>query len=405
MKRKLRSKRILYIALTAFFLFTFCLIASITLFNYRSSNKVEEDSTKPSDTLYNQKEKIIDDVIIEKEGELEEIPDQKEENPNKIELSGWIPYWDEQAAINSYKKYPDVFSSLSPVWYYINADGTLTSRSQANNKTIIALCKKNNTELIPTITNPNADDLSKVLNNSTLRDKLISEIFSKVVSNNYAGIDLDFESIKATDKNSFSSFIKKLAKKLHGKNKKLTIAILWKNSTAPLAEKASPSRAAQDWIEIGKYVDEFRIMAYDYTGSSGKSGPIAPLEWIDSILKYATEKVPEETIVLGLPFYAYEWVKDKPGAKALVYNDIVNIRKSYYVDYDVYDQEFGEKKLLITENGTEKVVWYQDRKVTMDRINLALKYDINKFIFWRLGGEDTSLYKYINNLNEEKIIN
>lgn len=317
-------------------------------------------------------------------------PEGSDPPSQEITMGGWIAYWDLNGALSTYKANSSVITSLSPTWYFQQPDGTLGLKNTARNSEVRNLCTTNETMLIPSISNSNADSLSAVLNNQDLLTKHVSAIVGEVITYDYDGIDIDYEAIKDSDKEAFTGFIKLLSEELHSKNKLLTIAILWKNDLDTIISAVSESRAAQDWQELGKYVDEFRIMAYDFTGSSDPAGPIAPYDWIRSIIDYATKNVDTEKIVLALPLYAYEWYEGKPGAKALVWNDVQNKQA---IISDVFDDSFKEKRITFTLDNNTKIIWYQDAEATEKRIELAKTYGIFKFYFWRLGGEDPDIYK------------
>lgn len=340
---------------------------------------------------------VAEDFIISNDSVPEEnSPELPEVIEQEVELSAWIAYWDLYGAIDVYKKNVDSINSLSPTWYFVQEDGSLGLKNTARNNELITLTRNNGTKLIPSISNSNADSLSRIINDATLVTKHINSIVSEVSTYSYDGIDIDYEAIKGTDTKPFSDFIKELSEELHKNNKKLTIAILWKNELAPYIEAASDSRAAQDWEEIGKYVDEFRIMAYDYTHSYETEGPIAPKDWIGSILEYALDKVDSQKIVLGLPLYAYEWSEGIKGAKAFVWEDVQNVKSIYKssIISDTLNPTKLENELKYNNGKVIKVIWYQDSETTKKRIEFAKTYGVFKFVFWRMGEEDPETYNF-----------
>lgn len=310
-----------------------------------------------------------------------------------IEYKSWIAYWDQQSAYDTIANNPSSLNSISPSIYALNADGTIKLKSTLN-QNLVNIAGQNNIEFIPSISNSDNGSLSSILNNPSLLNKNIDTIVYETLTKNYDGFDIDYEAIKAADKDAFTNYIKLLSEKLHTNNKKLTIAILWKAEPAEIIDEFSESRKAQDWGEIGKYVDEFRIMAYDYTHSYNTQGPVAPSHWIEEIIKYALSKVPKEKIILGLPLYAYEWTEGKEGAKALLWEDIYNL-KTKYPDSIISEELIkGEKKLIYNSGSSRQVIWYQDAEITKLRAELANSYSIDKIIFWRLGGEDPEIWTY-----------
>ncbi|MBN2015761.1 hypothetical protein JW766_02920 [Candidatus Dojkabacteria bacterium] len=389
-RKNLRPKKFILLTLIIFLLFG---LIDVYLLVNNKKNTSKFDNVNTNYDLEDVFEAFIEEeAFIPEEHSVEEI-----ERDTTVYLSGWIAYWDFNNAVSTYQENDEYIESLSPTWYYLKPDGSLGLKNTARNSNFIYLTKTFGTKIIPTISNSNADELSVVLNDDIFLNKHIEAITSEVDNFNFDGIDIDYEHIKAQDRDSFSNFIKLLSEKLHSNGKVLTIAILWKNNFDTVIENASESRKAQDWETLGKYVDEFRIMAYDYTGSGNSAGPIAPREWIRSILDYATDKVEGHKIVLGLPFYAYEWNEGVKGAKALAWTDVQRIKTSGNIISDELNSEFLEKELTYTIGDTTKVIWYQDSEVTQKRIKLAGTYGIYKFIFWRLGGEDPETFKEARN--------
>jgi len=382
-----------------FILSTIALIITVSIYIIYKKNKYSLKNTNNKESEYNLEE--VYEAFIEEEEYIEEEQTASENilQDTTIHFSAWIAYWDFSQALESYKSNTSKIESLSPTWYYLKADGTLELKNTARNDTLRDLCKTNNTKLIPTISNSNADDLSEILNNKDLLINHTNLIVREVETYQYDGIDIDYEYINEVDRDKFTNFISLLSSELHKNNKVLTIAILWKTNLDSIIEKFSSPRAAQDWSALGEVVDEFRIMAYDYTSSADMSGAIAPKDWISDILDYGLSKVSDYKIVLGLPLYAYEWTDGNKGAKALVWNDVQNVKsdKEYIIIEDILDEEKLEKKLTFNNSDITKIIWYQDSEVTNKRIDLAQTYGINKFIFWRLGGEDSEIWNLTNN--------
>lgn len=316
----------------------------------------------------------------------------------KIQLHGWIPYWDQELALNTLESNPDVFTSLSPAWYTFETDGTLLVKGGYNNDLILSTITEESIPIIPSISNSSATELSVILNDPELLNTHIDEIVSFVVSNNFDGVDIDYEEINGSDREAFSSFIKELATRLHNHDKLLSIAILWKNEPVDVLEAFSKSRQAQNWEEIGKHVDQFRIMAYDYTHSYNSAGPIAPAKWLEEVIVYAVSVIDAKKIVLGLPLYAYDWQQDvRGGARALLWQDVKGIRNNTALG-PIHGFDQGENTLTYTEGGIPRIIYFQDANVTKTRIELARNYGIYQFAFWKIGGEDPNTWNILKTL-------
>ncbi len=335
-----------------------------------------------------------------------------EKQPKKIEelfVTGWIPDWDMKDGFATVQQRPDLFKGISPVWFYVNEDGSLKGTFYTNNADYIKYCKDNKIDLVPTISLFDADILHKVLNNPESYTKHISEIVKNVTEKNYDGIDLDYESTILEDKKFFFEFLKDLSKELKNLNKKLVFTVMPKWGDEIYYQTLPQTRRVQDYKRIGELADEFRIMTYDYTGRATKEiGPIAPLSWMELVIKYAIYSgVPREKIVLGVNTYAYDW-SERPITSKLEYVNynpfdiltgggleegdayyfkaVRGVEKNYSMKYK-FNNEWGEAVGEYTfENKKRIVVFPIDKSIEL-RKQLAADYGLKGISYWRVGDE------------------
>ena len=131
------------------------------------------------------------------------------------------------------------------------------------------------------------------------------------VANGYAGLDLDYEQFGFADGTStwsstrpnWVAFIVALSRGLHAQAKLLAV-------TVPPTYNGSRVNGSGYWVyddgAIAPWIDRLRIMAYDY--SLGSPGPVAPLYWVEAILRYAVTIVPPSKLQVGVPAYGRTWV-------------------------------------------------------------------------------------------------
>lgn len=314
----------------------------------------------------------------------EEIPTVQK--VNTLEESGWIPYWAFDLGIESLKSNSDIIKSVSPVLYSINSSGNL----QKNNIQALALnegmkyIQENNIRLIPTIGSNNFNNTDLLFSDESKYKKNIEDILKEVETNNYDGIDLDYESIHTQHKEAFVNYLTLLADELHKKNKKLSVTVFaqWEDVKYTDHEE---TRIVQDYSRIGKIADEVKIMAYDYTSSSSTTpGPIGPINWIEEVLKYARIHIPKEKIVLGIHLYSYAW--DNSKLSALTNTTVSNMFNKGVKG--TYKEEIAEGYATYNCNGENKCeMYYQTKEGIKERRELAKRYEIKGVIYWRLGGE------------------
>lgn len=316
----------------------------------------------------------------------------------------WIPDWGMSSGITSITKNPDKWHTVSPVWFTPNSNGTINREPTINNASLLALAKREKIRLVPTISSFDADIISALLNKNL--DRHVNEIVSVVEKNNYAGIDLDYESTYEKDSALLVEFLTKLAEKLHQKNKTLSFTALPKIDDRRIYSFLPQTHQAQNWQAIGAIVDEFRIMAYDFTGQgSAQPGPLSPYQWNEALIRYALSKMPAEKIVLALPLYSHGWPKPSNANLAGVNNDrslssgkqkntislqhddiayIKSHSQNYSETYDTWNKEI---RATFTYNGVARIMYYLDSRAVNERLRLAQQYGIKGVCYWRIGGE------------------
>lgn len=327
-----------------------------------------------------------------------------ETSKSKAKQISWIPDWGMNEGIESIRKDPKKWDTISPVWFVPNKNGTLDKKPTLNSPTLLKLLKDNKIKLVPTISTFDADVVKEILNKNF--NKHIDEIVRLVEKNGYDGIDLDYESTYEDDKTLLLQFVTKLADELHKKGKILSFTALPKIDDRRIYAFLPQTHVAQDWKGIGAVVDEFRIMAYDFTGQGSlQPGPLSPVQWNETLIRYALAQMPREKIVLALPLYSHGWPKPKSANLAGSNNDkslssgeqkntislqhdsidYVKSHSSYYKEQ--YDPWTKEVRAEFKYNGVERVMYYLDKQSVDNRIKLAERYGIKGICYWRIGGE------------------
>lgn len=345
--------------------------------------------------------------------ELEyEALDKVQKQPKSIDelfVTGWIPDWDIPDGLKTLQANVGTFDGVSPVWFYLEADGTLKETPFTNGPALTDQVEKDNLELIPSIALFDAETLSSVLRSPENTDRHINTILDYAVENDYDGIDLDYESTFLADKELFYSFIEKLSKKLKQNGKKLIFTALPKWGDFITYPTLPQTRRVQEYKRLADLVDEFRIMTYDFYGrSSEKAGPVAPLEWMEYTIKYAIHVgIPREKIILGVPTYSYDWgdrelaptdvdiinwygnLTANPLEEGVAYfNSQVNLVRSRYTLIETFNDKWGDAIGTYDYKGQKRTIVFPTEKSFELRKQLAADYGLKGIAYWRLGDED-----------------
>lgn len=323
------------------------------------------------------------------------------------QVSAWMPSWDVEEAMESLEDNKETINTLSPFWYHVNENGELEAVKNSEDEAVVEFAEDNDIPLIPTISNSfDGQKITGFLNDEARREAHVETIVDKVIEMDYDGIDIDYEGLLKEDEDVFSAFIKELSEALHDEDKLFTIAVM------PKSEPMMPifGERGQDWEELAKYVDEFRIMTYDYGWSGSVPRPVAPHYWVEEVVKYAVDHVPAEKIRLGVPFYAYAWSDNgEEGGKeffSYTYETILDILDKYDVDVQYDPRERTNRLFYVSENEDRDVpapyeIWFENHVSLEPKLDLVQKYNLGGIAIWRLGKEDPKNWDLI----EEKLKN
>jgi len=306
-------------------------------------------------------------------------------------MSAWVPSWDTRA-LASMQMNAGKLDEANPVWYEIKADGTFTKVFNAESPDMRAALS--GVELVPTIQNYvnstfDGNLVATVIASPTLREQHAEALTQLVVQNAFAGIDIDYENMGSGARADFTTFIQLLASKLHAANKKLSVCVDAKTSDSD--NWSGP--AAEDWRALGAAADTIKIMGYDDHWSTSAAGPIAPLDWLDSIATYAEATIPAQKIIMGLPWYGYDWL-GRSGAD-VEYENAMQVAQANNAQV-TYDAN-GEATFAYSGH----VVYFQDGSSFAKKTSaLAAKHPhLGGFAIWRAGGEDPAMWTTVGQLH------
>jgi spore germination protein YaaH len=335
---------------------------------------------------------------------------------NDVKVTGWIPDWDIPDGLEAVRSRPNTFDSISPVWYFVNSDGSLAPVNFVNGPSQRALFSEYNIKVIPAIQEFDAENLYKVLNSPENMQRHIDAILDEVVSLGFDGIDLDYESTYLKDKHLFFEFLEKLSSRLRAENKELIFTVLpkWGIDLLNGPKTLIQTRRVQDYKRIADLVDEFRIMSYEYSyPGSLKAGPIAPLEWMEEVIQYTIQQgVPREKIMLGVHNYVYDWperelldkvVTTEPfldfttpamptlePANVFSLISINSVKESPFTEE--FNEEWGEMILRYNYEGKDRIVAYMTNRSIELRKQLAAEYGLKGIAIWKIGDEGNLNY-------------
>jgi spore germination protein YaaH/uncharacterized protein YraI len=300
-------------------------------------------------------------------------------------VAGWTVYWD-SSSIQAFKDNAVMFDELSPFWYDVNTDGSITALSGAGNQSLVSFAHNHTVKVMPLISNEyNKDIVHSIISNPVNMSRHINNITNLVITNKYDGIDIDYEGMYASDKENFTVFIRGLSEALHEKHKCLSVTVQAKWSDSITWD----GPGAMDYKNLSRYADKIRIMAYDEHWSTSEPGPIASIDWVEKIVNYAVRRCSREKIVLGVPNYGRDWWYDLGWkSTAYTYNGIINLMNSEGASRQWNDTAKVPYFEYTNATGVNHTVYYEDNESLGYKLDLVTKYNISGICIWRLGNED-----------------
>ncbi len=289
-------------------------------------------------------------------------------------------YWNPESP----KQFERVAPQLSEVmieWIKVKADGTVEKRTHGTKEEwnkVHKAAKKNGVELYAMASNFDTDfepkRMERLFSSKDTMQKHIDGLVKIVKEDGFGGIDLDYESMKADQRDHFSGFVRLLSKRLKREKLKLSVTVHAKDSEP--GNWDGPK--AQDYKALGEAADVFRVMGYDYHWSTSDPGAISPDTSVETLVKFTVSQVPANKVSLCIAGYGYDWNK-KP-ADSLTWTD--------------WTKRFKMQGSLDPLSGevTHPKAHFAGAESMRRKIKIAEKYQLHSVSLWYIGSEDPSFW-------------
>jgi len=186
------------------------------------------------------------------------------------------------------------------------------------------------------------------------------------------GIDLDYENMKAGDRENFSLLVEAIAKALRRDKKRLSVTVHAKQSEPGNWDAV----IAHDWKRLAAVADEFRVMTYDEHWAGGEPGPVASNAWVEATMKFAVTQVPANKLWMGVSTYGYDF--SKTPTPSLTFADLPADFK-YEIDPTSGEMQAGK-------------IWFAGPESAQRKREIAKKFRIAGLAIWYIGSEKPSTW-------------
>lgn len=288
---------------------------------------------------------------------------------------------------------------FSPTWFHLQENGLVANKADIK---YVRWAHSKGCQVWGLFDNGFDPELTHVfLNDASLRIKAIKQLLSYVDLYELDGINLDFENMRLEDREAFVQFARELAPLLHAKERMLTVDVTFHSQSENWS-------MCYDRAGLAEVADYLMVMGYDeHSGGSTKVGSVSSLPWVEKGLQRILEEVPQDKLILGIPFYTRLWMEKTDGeghrqvdskaysmdtAKDWIEQKRAEIR---------FDEAAGQNYVEVKEGDTTYKMWLEDSCSLMSRIELVKKYRLAGIASWRRGFESEDTWPMIvENMNK-----
>lgn len=322
------------------------------------------------------------------------IPSSSSGRPATVVVAS-LPYWSISNGTSTVLANRRDFNEASPWMYGLDNTGHIVLQYNSGEAAAVAACLRRlraaGLPIVPTLANVvrgrfARQPIASILHSRSLMNQHVAAIAALVQQQHYAGIDIDYENLQASDRQAFTDFVTRLAVALHAKGKILSVAVFAKTSNAG----DDPRDFAQNYRAIGRAADEVRLMAYDFHWQTSGPGPIAPISWIQAVLRYAKRQIPSGKIILGIPLYGFDWVGNH--GTPVTWLRVFQLATSYDAK-PRYDTSSQSPWFTYTDNsGRMHEVWFENTESTKAKLGVVRGSGIGGAYLWMYGPAETSTW-------------
>ena len=222
----------------------------------------------------------------------------------------------------------------------------------------------------------------------------VSLSYNAIGKNPYSGVTIDFEGLRAAQKEDFTAFLQELKTELDRLDKSLYVCV------SPVLTTGS-YYDGYDYRAIAALADKVILMAYDYDTADlsafvgtqyQETAATAPIDQVYASLKAITEQVRDTSkLVLGFSCKSTAWEIDETG-KLVSGNPVyptteVTAKRLKQSDTKMgWSQEYQQPyAIYTTEDGSRYFLWYQNNKSVETAMRAAKLLGVSGVSIWRLG--------------------
>ena len=285
------------------------------------------------------------------------------------------------------RQHPEDVDVISPGWFHLDAHGDVYGNDVPQ---ITRWAHDHGIKIMPIVDNDefDGDSAHSILVDGAIQTRALNGLQWMVNNYNYDGVNIDWENIYSSDRDLFSGFMANVYSRIHKEVGKTVTLALGSKTREDYTGFAGPF----DYAKLAPNFDLAVIMTYDQHYAGGEPGPVASIQWVDDVINYATKSIPASKLLLGLPFYGYNWNVTLGGwARAMSYTDIVQTVFDHGSSIQMDPASQTPVYTYSNASGTHQI-WFENSTSLQAKLALAAKHNLGGWGAWRAGLEDKHVW-------------
>lgn len=278
---------------------------------------------------------------------------------------------------------PDLVNVVSPIWWFVQADGTISDRTDPG---YVADVHDRGRAIWPAIAGLDADANHAAFSDPARRLALAQQLSDRANEIGADGINLDIEGYRDEDGAAFTAFVELLVPMVHEWGGIVSYDVIPRTDTWDVTPpELSFWSTAPQRRELSAAVDCMILMAYDQHNRFRPAGPVAAPAWVVENLQYLLRYADSPNVVLGVPFYGRVW---DPGA--LDAPKAVGIGRLPVPGTVSFDSEFNLEKVVLDDG---RFYWNESPGELARRLALVDEFGLAGWAAWRFGFDSPGLWE------------
>lgn len=229
----------------------------------------------------------------------------------------------------------------------------------------------------------NNELISSLVNNFTVQEQLLNQLIETMETLGYGGLDIDFEYIKAEDRDAFTEFVSRTVDTLSPLGYPVSVALAPKTS----ADQQGLLYQGKDYPALGAIADHVLLMTYEWGYTYGPPMAVAPLSMVRRVVDYAVTEIAPGKIDLGIPNYGYDWplpfVRGETAATTIGNVEAVRLAVRYNAVIQ-FDETAQSPHFYYENEGITHEVWFEDARSIRAKLGLIQEYGLRGAGYWQI---------------------